>query len=174
MSEFNQLTSIEEAKMLASRVGTLGGGVVDIYIPEYAGPFTAPKEGELRFYHFKFGSGVSGFNAGLIRETMRLFPSRWPLMLATELDAAARTQSNVTSVSNPYPNPPPQSTDLNKPVDEIVGPPDPGFVGAHFSAQPGAIPYPAGAIHITKDGTRYTVAYAGSGFGAVLRWFKVV
>lgn len=84
----NQLSTMEEAKKIAALLGTIGGGVADIYIPEYLGPFSAPENGEAKFYHFKFRNGADGFNVGLVRSTMTFFPSRWPVMISTEVNAS--------------------------------------------------------------------------------------
>lgn len=85
----NQLATIEEAKSIATRLGSIGGGVADIYIPEYTGPYSAPENGSAKFYHFRFKNGADGFNVGLIRTTMQYNPSRWPLMISTEVNATA-------------------------------------------------------------------------------------
>lgn len=86
----NQLATLEEAKDIAAKLGTIGGGVADTYIPDYLGPYTPPENGQAKFYHFKFRNGADGFNVGLIRTTMQYFPSRWPLMIGTEVNAALR------------------------------------------------------------------------------------
>ena len=86
----NQLATIDEAKQIAKELGTIGGGVAAIEIPQYFGPFAAPEDGDKKFYHFRFQNGADGFNVGLVRCTMQIFPSRWPLMVATEVNAAAK------------------------------------------------------------------------------------
>jgi hypothetical protein len=85
----NQLSTLEEAKAIAAKVGAIGGGVDDIYVPE-VGPFALSANGPAKFHHFRFKNGAEGFNVGLIRMFMQLFPSRWPLMLATEVDNAEK------------------------------------------------------------------------------------
>lgn len=97
-----QFTTLEEAKRIARELGAIGGGVLPydandnersgIYIAEYYGPFATPQEGEKKFYHFRFRNGAEGFNAGLVKRTMEYAPTRWPLMLATEVNAAANPQ----------------------------------------------------------------------------------
>jgi hypothetical protein len=84
----NQLATLDEAKAIAAKLGSIGGGVADIYIPEYFGPFAAPEQGDRKFYHFKFKNGADGFNVGLIRTTMQYSPSRWLMMIATEVNTA--------------------------------------------------------------------------------------
>ena len=84
---------MDEGKAIAAKLGTIGGGVVDIYVPEYLGPYAAPKNGDAMFYHFKFKNGADGFNVGLVRTTMMYFPSRWPLMITTEVNASANYAS---------------------------------------------------------------------------------
>lgn len=81
----NQLTTMDEAKAIAAQLGTLGGGVKDIYIPDYEGPFSAPSNGASMFYHFRFNDGAEGFNVGLIRTLMKSFPTTWMNMIATEI-----------------------------------------------------------------------------------------
>ena len=88
MYTVNQLATAEEAKLIAAKLGTLGGGVVDTYIPVYGGPFVPPENGSAKFFHFRFASGAEGFNVGLIRAFMDYNPMRWPLMIQTEVDAA--------------------------------------------------------------------------------------
>jgi hypothetical protein len=89
MNYMNELTTIEEAKALAAKLGSIGGGVAEIYVPEYLGPFATPQNGDSKFHHFKFHNGAGGFNAGLIRNLMLCFPSRWLLMIATEVNTTA-------------------------------------------------------------------------------------
>jgi hypothetical protein len=94
----SQFVTLEEAKRLAKELGNIGGGVLPfnefdseisgIYIPEYiGGPFGTPEQGEKKFYHFRFRNGANGFNAGLVKRTMEYAPTRWPAMIATEVNA---------------------------------------------------------------------------------------
>lgn len=96
-----QYTTLDEAKKLAKEIGEIGGGVrryiqddndnSGIYIPEYVGgPFQTPSDGDRKFFHFRFENGADGFNGGLIKATMAYFPTRWPLMLALEVEAAKK------------------------------------------------------------------------------------
>ncbi len=95
-----QFVTLETAKQVAKELSMIGGGVLPydandpetsgIYIPEYIGPFATPEEGDRKFYHFRFRNGADGFNAGLVKRTMELFPTRWPLMVGTEVAAARR------------------------------------------------------------------------------------
>ena len=110
-----QFTTIEEAKQVVAELDAagIGGGVIPyrrekemeqsnpapdeyeqasgIYVPVYIGPFATPQEGAARkFYHLRFRNGADGFNAGLVKRTMEYAPTRWPLMLATEVNAAAK------------------------------------------------------------------------------------
>lgn len=91
----NQLSTIDEAKAIAAKLGGIGGGVSDIYIPEFVGPYATPGNGDAKFYHLRFHNGAEGFNAGLIRTTMQFFPSRWPLMISTEVNTSANWASNL-------------------------------------------------------------------------------
>lgn len=108
----NQFVTLTEAKAIAKTLGDIGGGVLPyradvaaeamppnveeidessgIYVPMYSGPFATPQDGEREFYHFRFHNGADGFNAGLIKRTMEYSPTRWPLMIATEVAAAKR------------------------------------------------------------------------------------
>ncbi len=96
----SQFVTLEEAKRIATALGTIGGGVLPykadipeesgIYIPEYYGPFATPVDGEKKFYHLRFRNGADGFNAGLVKATMEYSPTRWPLMVATEVNASAK------------------------------------------------------------------------------------
>jgi hypothetical protein len=62
-----------------------------IYIPVYAvGPFRTPDDGSRKFYHLRFTNGADGFNAGLVKATMAIFPTRWPLMIGLEVSAARK------------------------------------------------------------------------------------
>jgi hypothetical protein len=83
---YNQLATHDEAKKIADELGTIGGGVVDTYIPEYQGPFTPPENGASKFLHFRFANGADGFNVGLIRAFMQYSPLRWPVMIGTEVE----------------------------------------------------------------------------------------
>lgn len=96
----SQFVTLEDAKKIANELGSIGGGVMPfnaddpessgIYIADYVGPFATPEAGERKFYHFRFRNGADGFNAGLVKRTMEYAPTRWPLMIATEVNAAAR------------------------------------------------------------------------------------
>ena len=85
----NQFATLEEAKAIAAKLTSVGGGVADIYVAEMVGPFSAATIGDARFYHFRFRNGADGFNVGLIRTMMQSNPSRWPLMLAAEVNSAS-------------------------------------------------------------------------------------
>lgn len=97
----SQFVTLKEAKLIADQltVANIGRGVPPynanepdksgIYIPEYNGPFATPEDGERKFYHIRFRNGAEGFNAGLLAQTMRYAPTRWPLMIATEVNDAA-------------------------------------------------------------------------------------
>lgn len=91
----NQLATLDEAKAIAAKLSGIGGGVADVYIPQYYGPFATPENGTAKFYHFRFHNGADGFNAGLVRTTMQYFPTRWPLMIATEVNAAANWATDM-------------------------------------------------------------------------------
>lgn len=84
------LTTLDEAKAIATALGSIGGGVTEVYIPEYTtGPFPTPRDGERLFHHFRFQNGASGMNAGAVKWTMQSCPGRWPLMLAEEVEREA-------------------------------------------------------------------------------------
>ena len=82
----NQLATFEEAVAIKHKLGSMGGGVVNIYVPAYSGPFSAHKD----FLHFDFANGATGLNVGLIRETIRRNPYTWPSMMAADINGAAR------------------------------------------------------------------------------------
>ncbi len=81
----NQLATMDEAKGISTLLGSAGGGVRDIYIPEYDGPWAAPEMGSSKFYHFRFSNGAEGFNVGLIRTLMKQCPTSWLNMVITEI-----------------------------------------------------------------------------------------
>jgi hypothetical protein len=87
---YNQLATFQEAQEIAKQLGSIGGGVVDTYIPEYGGPFTQPENGPAKFLHFRFANGAEGFNVGLIRAFIQNSPMRWPVMIGTEVEAARK------------------------------------------------------------------------------------
>lgn len=87
---YNQLATYQEAQEIAKQLGSIGGGVVDTYIPEYDGPFAPPENGAAKFLHFRFANGAEGFNVGLIRAFMQYSPLRWPAMIGTEVEAARK------------------------------------------------------------------------------------
>lgn len=93
---YNQLSTESEAAAIAKQLTDLniGGGVAETYIPEYGGPYVPPSDGDRKFYHFKFVNGADGFNVGLVRAFMQYSPVRWPMMLATEVDAAAKSKKS--------------------------------------------------------------------------------
>ena len=100
----SQFATLAEAQAIAKKLGTVGGGVKPynaddndasgIYIPSYFGPFPAPSIGDAKFYHFRFENGAEGFNVGLIRTFMQVFPATWILMIMPQINsAAAQTQA---------------------------------------------------------------------------------
>jgi len=95
----NQLSTIEEAKAIAAKLGAIGNGIADIYIPEYLGPYAPPENGTAKFHHFKFRNGADGFNVGLVRSTMKFFPTSWPLMIALEVNATTQLNSPGSGMS---------------------------------------------------------------------------
>jgi hypothetical protein len=90
----NQFATYEEAQSIASQLGPIGGGVKDIYIPEYLGPFSTPEMGERKFFHFRFQNGAEGFNVGLVRTTIRQFANSWPSMIGLEVEACGRSRED--------------------------------------------------------------------------------
>lgn len=87
---YNQLATYLEAQDIANQLGSIGGGVVDTYVPEYGGPFTPPENGPAKFLHFRFANGAEGFNVGLIRAFMQYSPLRWPMMIGTEVESSRK------------------------------------------------------------------------------------
>ena len=94
----NQFATLSEAKAIVKLLGTVGGGVKPfsddntvsgIYIPDYFGPYGVPSIGDSKFYHFRFNNGGEGFNVGLIRTFMQVFPATWLGMIAPQVNAAA-------------------------------------------------------------------------------------
>lgn len=94
----NQFATLSEAKAIAKLLGTTGGGVKPysddndtsgIYIPSYFGPYSTPSIGDSLFYHFRFNNGAEGFNVGLIRTYMQVFPATWVSMISSQITAAA-------------------------------------------------------------------------------------
>ena len=94
----NQFATLTEAKAIAKLVGTVGGGVKPysddntvsgIYTPDYFGPYGTPSIGDSMFYHFRFNNGAEGFNVGLIRLYMQVFPATWLSMITPQVNAAA-------------------------------------------------------------------------------------
>lgn len=86
----NQLCTEAEAQAIAAKLSAIGGGVEKIYVPTFS-VFPAPTDGAgAQQFVFRFANGADGFNAGLIRQTMRYFPTRWPVMLATEVENSHR------------------------------------------------------------------------------------
>lgn len=81
----SQLATMEEAKAIALKLSSLGGGVKDIYIPPFLGPYSAPENGDAKFYCFRFANGAEGFSVGLIRSLMTAFPMSWLNMVGTEV-----------------------------------------------------------------------------------------
>ena len=86
---YNQLATLDEAKEIAKQLASIGGGVVDTYIPEYWG-FAPPENGAAECLHFRFANGADGFSVGLVRAVMRCSPLRWPLTLGAEVEAGRK------------------------------------------------------------------------------------
>lgn len=96
----SQFVTLEEAKRIARELGAIGGGVPPynpddpeisgIYIPQYAGPFGTPEQGDKKFFQFRFRNGAEGVNVGLVKALMAYAPTRWPDMIALEVNAAAK------------------------------------------------------------------------------------
>ena len=92
-----QLVTLEDAKDVAAKLVDIGGGVAPykandpetsgIYIPVYGGPFVVPEDGDKKFYLLRFVNGADGFNAGLVKIIIAMFPTRWPQMIAQEVNA---------------------------------------------------------------------------------------
>lgn len=81
----NQLATMEQAQAISKQLSGVGGGVKDIYIPEYGGPYVVPELGNSKFYHLRFKDGAEGFNVGLIRTLMHQCPTTWLNMITTEV-----------------------------------------------------------------------------------------
>jgi len=93
----NQLATMDEAKAIVKQLGELGGGVREIYIPEYGGPYSVPEMGNSKFYHLRFKDGAEGFNVGLIRTLKRQCPTTWLNMLTTEVINQARAIAEMNA-----------------------------------------------------------------------------
>ncbi|MGH7836339.1 MAG: hypothetical protein ACREQC_00785 [Candidatus Binataceae bacterium] len=94
----NQFATLSEAKAIAQQLNSIGGGVrpfadddsvSGIYIPDYFGPYPTPSIGDSKFYHFRFNNGAEGFNVGLIRLFMQVFPTSWSGMISAQVNGAA-------------------------------------------------------------------------------------
>ena len=81
----NQLATMEEAKAIAQQLNTTGGGVKEVYIPEYLGPYAVPESGNSKFFHYRFANGAEGVNVGLVRTLMKQCPTTWLNMIGIEV-----------------------------------------------------------------------------------------
>ncbi len=103
-----QFVTLDDAKAIAKTLtdAGIGGGVLPynpatelddhapfqntdpdrsgIYIPSFA-PFDTPSQGDKKFYHFRFRNGAEGVNAALVKATMMMCPTRWPFMIAIDV-----------------------------------------------------------------------------------------
>ena len=96
----SQLSTYTEAAEISDLIGTIGGGVSRTYIPEYQ-QFTAPEDGDQKFLHFDFKNGSTGHNVGLIRSLIANSPTRWPIMLATEVERGRKVSVNQVPIGFP-------------------------------------------------------------------------
>lgn len=93
----NQLATEAEAKVIAEKLGNLGGGVKDTYIPEYDGPWGVPSMGDNKFFHFRFQVGAEGFNVGLIRTLAKQCPTTWLNIMAIEIDNQVKSMREMNA-----------------------------------------------------------------------------
>ncbi len=84
-----QYATDAEAKEIAEKLGNIGGGVKEAYVPEYSGPFAPWVVNGAKFLHFRFNNGAEGVNVGLVRETIAKNPFTWPNMIGSEVAAMA-------------------------------------------------------------------------------------
>lgn len=89
-----ELVTLAQARAIAACLGSIAGGVATIFIPPYS-LFSAPSDGDFLFYHFSFVNGASGFNTGLIWQSMLSFPYTWPAMLATSVNYQVAPQNAI-------------------------------------------------------------------------------
>ena len=99
-----QLSTETECKQIADKLGYIGGGVEEWYVPRWIAFFdsinnwfhsspeiqSGPEAERQRHWHFRFKNGAEGFNVGLIRETIKNNPNSWPVMISSEVNSAAR------------------------------------------------------------------------------------
>lgn len=81
----SQFTTEAQAKAVVEKLKFFGLDM-EIFIPEYAGPFAVPTDGDKSFYHIKFSNGKA-MNAGLLKEFIERFPVSWQAMIGAELYA---------------------------------------------------------------------------------------
>lgn len=86
----NQFITFEDAVKVKGQLGHIGGGVTDIYVPKYGGPFQSGEIGDAKFLHFDFANGAKGLNVGLIALTIRNNPYTWPNMISLDVSQAIR------------------------------------------------------------------------------------
>lgn len=79
-----QFATEKQANDLKAMLGTMGGGVTAIYVPDYQ-IFPTPDAGDKKFYHMDFANGVKGLNVGLVLDTIKRNPFTWTGMIAATL-----------------------------------------------------------------------------------------
>lgn len=112
MADNDQFTTIQEAQAIAAEINQhpeIGGGIKPynpltaleqppgpaaddpqasgIYVALYGGPFPTPQDGEELMYMFRFNNGFQGYIAGLAQQMIANNPTRWPEMMALEVNA---------------------------------------------------------------------------------------
>lgn len=132
-----QLVTLEQAQAIAKNIGNIGGGVTQIYLNPYDGPYSSPVDGAAGLYEFTFAAGPTNFNAGLIWADMRGSAYSWPAMLALNLNnqLPASQAVPIPPTLVPGPSPTPQAPPA------AAGYPGPGYVMTLFGWE--KIPTPA-------------------------------
>lgn len=87
----NQLATHDEAKALAAELGSVGGGVREIYLgfwlPQGGPQPQGEVDGTLTLpWLFRFNNGIDGVNVGLVRETKKRYPTRWLAEVARDVE----------------------------------------------------------------------------------------
>lgn len=82
----NQLSTEKDIAFVKEAVAVFGVPVVDVFIPEYGGPFVPPDAGDKKFWFLKFANGKE-LNVGLVKYFIKAQPVTWYRQIADELFA---------------------------------------------------------------------------------------
>jgi hypothetical protein len=93
-----QLASRAQASDLASLLADygIGGGVKEVYIPEFLLSETPHAELDgvsYEWLHFRFNNGAEGINVGLILDMLKRQPNRLYVLSIIQRDIAAQASS---------------------------------------------------------------------------------